>query len=239
MTLVYRLAAAAASLLLGQAALAYDATADFSASNNPNGVWTYGSAPALNGSFAAYSSNAASTATTTGSMSAWSNGNPASVPWLGKAGASGWTCCGTVVVPTNTLTMHPGAGGEYSVVRFISPAAATYQVNASFWAQDTVGTNTDVHVYKGAGSLWSAAVVGTPSAPDLETFSGLVTLAVGEALYFKVGAGGSTNGSPNYFFDSTGFNATVTAVPEPMSAALLLAGLGAVTLVARRRMPNR
>jgi len=58
-----------------------------------------------------------------------------------------------------------------------------------------------------------------------------ISLAAGDTIDFAVGYG--ANG--DYFFDSTGINATVGAVPEPATAALLLGGVLAVLQAARRR----
>ncbi|MCZ8176921.1 MAG: PEP-CTERM sorting domain-containing protein, partial [Burkholderiaceae bacterium] len=55
-------------------------------------------------------------------------------------------------------------------------------------------------------------------------------LNAGQSLSFAVGRG--TN---DYSRDSTGLTATVTAVPEPGTVALMLAGMGVVASVARRR----
>ena len=55
-----------------------------------------------------------------------------------------------------------------------------------------------------------------------------LTLGTGKTLYALV--------NDNYFPNNTGaFDVTVSAVPEPAQAALLLAGLGVVGMVGRRR----
>ena len=54
-------------------------------------------------------------------------------------------------------------------------------------------------------------------------------LTAGATLDVEVGNNGNKN------FDSTGLTFTVTAVPEPETAALMLAGLAAVGFVAKRR----
>ena len=59
---------------------------------------------------------------------------------------------------------------------------------------------------------------------------GTVNLNAGQSLSFAV-----ERGTNDYSWDSTGLTATVTAVPEPGTVALMLAGMGVVASVARRR----
>ena len=232
------LIAFAAMAALGQAAIAADATTDFSIANsNPNGEWSYGYTTTLGSSFSAYSQAGTLTAppTQSGNLETWSDvAASANVPWVGKAGAAGWTCCGSVTVAANTLTMHPGGLGEFSVVRFTSASGGSYQVNASFFGQDfggqVGGTSTDVHV-RTTADVFTNTVVGFGTTV---AYSGVVTLAAGQTMDFVVGVGVGLGNGNNYFNDSTGLTASVSVVPEPEGVVLALAGL-AVAAAGRHR----
>jgi MYXO-CTERM domain-containing protein len=239
MTVRKLLIAAVVVASMSQAVWAADATADFSITNgNPNGAWSYGYTTTLGGSFSAYLQAATATAVSpqSGSFEAWSNLTPfADVPWVAKAGASGWACCNSVTVAANTLTMHPGANGEFSVVRFTSTTGGMYQVNASFFGQDyaglaNIGTTTDVHV-RTAADVFTNTVVGFGTTVS---YGGVVTLAAGGTLDFVVGIGAGLGNYNNYYNDSTGLTASVSVVPEPEGVVLALAGL-AVAAAGRRR----
>lgn len=238
------IAAASLACVAGsaQAVTVHDATADFSAVSNANGVWSYGYETSLGGSFTLYTHAEPSLDPgVTGSADGW-NAGAGLLPWVAKAGPSGWDCCtssGTTAhAAAGTLTLHPGPMTEYSVVRFTAPTAGSYAIAASFWGQDDgtnsggqrPGTTTDVHVRLASGDLFTGAVNGF--GPSTTTSGGgTVSLAAGETVDFVVGVG--ANG--NYYNDSTGLAATVTAVPEPETVAMMLAGLGALAFVARRR----
>lgn len=225
----------AALACLGHAAVAVaaDATTDFSITNgNPNGAWSYGYTTTLGGSFSAYSQagNLTAPPTQSGTLETWSDVAAfANVPWVGKAGVAGWTCCSSVTVAANTLTMHPGGNGEFSVVRFTSASGGSFQVNASFFGQDNggaSGTTTDVHV-RTTADVFTSAVVGFGTTVS---YSGVVTLAAGQTMDFVVGIGGN-----NYFNDSTGLTASVSVVPEPEGVVLALAGLAVAAAAAGQR----
>ncbi|MES2949314.1 MAG: PEP-CTERM sorting domain-containing protein [Pseudomonadota bacterium] len=81
-------------------------------------------------------------------------------------------------------------------------------------------------VFNAAGISFLNAHLGTRVV-----FGGNVTSAASNVQFF-----GHTDGYPTAYFNT--FN-TVPAVPEPESYAMLLAGLGLVGAVARRRKQNR
>lgn len=223
--LTLRAAALAASLLCTLGAQAADATADFSNTSNPNGVWSYGWSDTLGDTFRRFSV----VTDVNGAYDVWSAGNIAALS-VGKARAGGYVCCGTVTIAPLTMSMHPGPEGQYAIVRFTAPSDGTYSIEASFWGQDSVGpTSTDVHVRTAAGDLFTGVVQGFGAA-SLQSHSGSVVLTAGQTLDFTVGYGPNAS----YGYDSTGFSASVSAVPEPATLALWLAG-GALLLARRRR----
>ena len=104
-----------------------------------------------------------------------------------------------------------------------------YAFDGRFFGQDTGGTSTQVGVFINAvqqGSLINVNGFGPLSSQLLVT---TFSLAAGDLLDISVGNNG------NFFNDSTGLAVTITAVPEPETVAMLLAGLGVVGVAAKRR----
>ncbi len=141
--------------------------------------------------------------------------------------------------PDTLLLMHPGcagilsgvnceSGGEYSVVRFTAPAAATYVVTGMFVPLDSGATYDSASVT--ASGPTSTTIFSTPSTGTTYNFGFDRTLAAGQSLYFAVGPG--IDGRFNN--DSTGFSATITATPEPGLYGLLALGLLSLALLVRR-----
>jgi hypothetical protein len=127
------------------------------------------------------------------------------------------------------LLLHPGADGQYAIVRFTAPAAATYSVSGIFIGLDNQNrTTTDDHIFTPADNLYAASV---NSSTYSHAFSFTRALAANETLDFSVGYG-----PDNLYYDSTGLSATISPTPEPGFYGLMalgLAGLG--TVVIRRR----
>ncbi|MDR3689437.1 MAG: alpha-galactosidase [Fimbriimonas sp.] len=100
------------------------------------------------------------------------------------------------------LSLHPGAKGEYGVVRWTAPTAGPYSVQSSFSGIDEK-TTTDVHVIKGHESLFDS-FINLNGRGRHDSFHGAIDMMAGETLDFVVGFG---NG--DYANDSTGIDATV------------------------------
>lgn len=233
MRVLHLLGVAGFAVTLSGPALAttYNAVTDFSATNNPTGVWSYrqGDGTLLTG-----------TATiSAGSLPYW--GNNSSYP------------NGTYVVDNNTATNYQNGTVYYranditidgqsvgATVRFIAPTAGSYTVNGEFQANDvSTHPHTVQIMLNGATSEFSATTPASYTAPG-DTFSFVVSLAASNFLDF------STVFSGDATYQSTGLAATVTGpagpagVPEPGSLALLGAGLlGLIGTQALRKHPPR
>ncbi len=135
----------------------------------------------------------------------------------------------TVVQPAGLLNLHPlvsGGQNVFSIVRFTAPEDGEYSYTALFQGIDPHPTTTAGYIYLLLDNQLMATInnYGVPV-----TQSAIVGMAAGATLDFVVGPG--TDG---FYYDSTGFNATVTAVPDA-GATLLLFGMGLAGLTAFRR----
>ncbi len=231
------MAVAVLALWIGQAqANTFSITDDFSATANPNGAWSYGWLNGLGGTFTGYT--APLSATAGGTVQSWHDPATYSLgaPSVWNNSSISAYITGTVNYSAGWAGFHPGYQNQMSDFRFMAQTAGTYAVAFDFQGADVVGTTSDVHVYTGGNDIFSANIFGYGDSTR-KSFSSMLFLNAGQTIDIAVGYG--SNGS--YFYDSTAVRGTIAtvpviaAVPEPETYAMMLAGLGLLGTVARRR----
>jgi hypothetical protein len=205
---------------IAHAALVFDATLDYSETQNPNGVWQYGHA---NATF------------TTFELLPWKAGT-----WTGPyAPGGGWRLIqdqdsgglwmnngSTIVVGVapGQISLHPHYDGTPTVLRWTAPqdAAGLVAVNGQFFAGDSGTPLVDVRL--NGSEIWSAANAGQF---DLS----LADIHQGDTIDFAV--------SNAWFSSNTPLAAVITfpTVPEPspLIASLLLTVPFGVRMIRMRR----
>ena len=179
----------------------YNPAADFSAASPTSGPWQYGSAPTLAGAFALGTAQPIASEVDT-----W--GAPGLPGVFHNRSSSPIHFANTVSLAGGEIGMHPGAGGEYAVVRFTAPATADYAINAAFAGRDDNFGGTDAHVLVSGRELF-AAEVGSGGAGMAQPQT--VRLAAGQTVDFRVGYGANHT----YYGDSTNLTGTVTQLDGP------------------------
>ncbi|NQT51934.1 glycoside hydrolase family 2, partial [bacterium] len=101
------------------------------------------------------------------------------------------------------MAFHPGAKGEYSVVRWTAPAAGKVAVGAAF-AGIAGKATTDVHVAHNATQMF-AAYINVHDGGNAARYASALTVKAGDTLDCIVGYG---NG--NYGGDTTAIALTIT-----------------------------
>ena len=115
----------------------YDA---FSATANPNGQWSFGYAlDATGASFTLFGSYAEYDA----SLDYWHTEGIEGARFFGNHTAGEWVYS-TARFDAMALTLHPGASGEYAVVRWRAAAATTCAVDVTFSGNDSTTSTVAV-----------------------------------------------------------------------------------------------
>jgi ELWxxDGT repeat protein len=184
----------------------YDAAIAFSATDNPNGVWSYGWSPALGADFVQDTShrNVAGIDSWMGEQAG--DGNPS----VTHNGTTDPITPGSMTWQPGQLGFHPGPNGQYAVVRWTAPRAGALSLAAAFSGLDFVGpTTTDVHVLHNNAPLFDGEVLDFGAGPSIAT-----TLAVlaGDTIDFAVGYG--RNGT--FDCDTTGLDAFISYNDSPL-----------------------
>jgi hypothetical protein len=222
-------------LVVGTAWLAsaqYDPSAQFSATSNPNGVWTYGFETVPIGS----SFNLLAAPTPVASLpgpaiDSWESpplGNFLGVFHNGTAATQTVTTSGTEVslFDSGMLAMNAGPNDEYAMVQFTAPVNGIYTIQGTFEGIDTAGTVSTVFLLANNVVVSTGNVLGFGPGSDVPLSSGPILLGAGQTLAYAIG--GTTLNSMTALIDA---QVAAVAVPEPLSYALLILAL--VPLAAR------
>jgi hypothetical protein len=212
--------------LLSQASTSFDLSADFSLRDNPNKIWQYGYS--ATNSLAPDQFRLDEYADTSGPVGFW---HPAATKGPGTGyypyiafnttsqsqfgSSNGWA------VRAGEVAMEASNSGQYSLVRFVAPAAGTYQISARFAGVHFGLSTTDVHVLHNGTSLFDADIDGYGGDPAFHkvqgasptaAYSGQIELKANDTITFAVGYGKNKT----HYGDTTGLFARV----------ILLAGNG-------------
>mgnify|MGYP002065797039 CR=1 FL=1 len=130
-------------------------------------------------------------------------------------------------VPPGGIMLDPSFSNQFTIARWTAPAPGTYAFAATWSDIDPYGGNgISVDLVLNGTSIFNSLVSNGGGATLGPAFD--LVLATGDLLDFVVG----TNSDGTY--DSTGFNATITAIPESSTSAILLA-LGVLGFAVWRR----
>ncbi len=192
----------------------YDAVADFSATANPNGVWSYGYETEFGSDFTPLSGvqERVGSTDTLGGFSWFLNSETVGpdmttvevdLPSLGGNLSGATIEAGTIVWPADMLLLHPGLGDQLAVLRWTAPEDGNYRVDGAF--QSLEQTSVDVHVVVSGqeGEELSGSVLG-PNGRAGFGFR-LIAVTAGTTVDFLVGPG--QNGRDN---DSTGLQVVIS-----------------------------
>jgi hypothetical protein len=207
----------------------YDVAKEFSATNNPTGVWTYGySSGRLDGFVAFATTDGAAFRSFSGNpqvtVTAWGRNLPfpANHPLVMKNQSQidlTKNNNSDIVLAAGNLAVSSGEkpNPTYGIVRFTSPADNLYSVQAIFSGIQfsVAGTTTDVHVLVNGSPIFDAVINGFG---EIRSYASrmLIRLSAGATVDFAVGPG--SNGNQNS--DWTGLAAVITAGAQPNPALL-------------------
>ena len=192
-------------------ATTWDVTAQYSTTNNPDGVWSYGweAAGALNPTLNLYNTTGPTIAPVNSIQ--WYDVNHHSVDytptiWLNTSGTEAYG-----VLP-GQVSLHPGWDGSYSVARWTSPIAGQVDVTGFFGAGDTGAMSYYI-------SINGSTVYQRVNDQNTYNFSFSPTVFGGETIDFIVGF----NTVYGYVSGNTPLDVTITttSVPEPSTWALM------------------
>lgn len=195
---------------------AYDAAADFSEVNNPNGVWSEGYTTSLGSAFQLFDQFASD-----GVIARWTATSISpSVPTFFK----NVSAAEVLTVPVGGVALHPGRG-QLAVLRFTAPNAGPFSVMAQFFAGD-VGV-TDAAILLNDNS--AAPILSVASTNTNPSFQSVIPLQAGDTLDFVVGPA-----LDDFVSDTTPISVAISLVPEPSALAVLATGLLALATRIRR-----
>jgi hypothetical protein len=192
----------------------FDAVNDFSITSNPNGVWSYGWTASLGSTLTLFT---AANPVTCGYpyLQQWTiipgcPDNPfTTTPGLIYNGSDTPHCKISACQPPGVLNFQPDNRGGYVVARWTAPRAGSYRIEGVFEGLDYVGpTTSDVHVLLNSTESLLSAPITSYLLPI--SFTLQAKLKAGDIIDFAVGYGSNRN----YYYDSTGGNATITREPD-------------------------
>jgi Ca2+-binding RTX toxin-like protein len=172
----------------------YFSSSDFSASNNPNGVWRYGYSTSLGGAFNLYTIHQQDRGLDILRQIIDSE------PGISYNDTPNYIFLSPefITIKSEQMSLHPGPNGEYSVLKWIAPRSGVYDIAARFSGLDADGATTDVHILRNGSQIYETLINGF-GEPSAKTYANSLNISVGDIIDIAVGMG--ENG--NYHHDST------------------------------------
>jgi hypothetical protein len=230
-----------ASLALAAAGLAQadsvDLVTDFltSGTSSVSSTVNYGYSASLGGTLTPYN-NLAVARNGSGNIYTWTdtNLNTDAAPTVALNNSGSAYSSATDYIPSGWVYMHPGLASEsspLSEIQFTASAAGMYKIAASFASADVTGNRGVLAVIGSTGgvagftTLYSAAIntaepPGGPTAADISSYSGDVSLAAGQSIVIGVQSTNSTG-----LYNGTLVQGSISPVPLPATFPLLLSGI--------------
>jgi hypothetical protein len=171
----------------------YDALADFSTTQNPNGVWTYAYSTNLAGPLYVYPDTYV-----LGGAYDWGDNAIGLLPHVAYNPLSN----GPVgAIPANCMLIHPGPENQFSHCVWTAPTAGAYNIQASFTSISYGAPHG--YILENGTSIGDSDL--TEEVPQTYSFAS-VALAAGDTIDAAIGVG-----SNNYYSnDETVFSLTIT-----------------------------
>lgn len=198
----------------------FDATTDFSITNNPNGVWSSGYQTSLNSSLVLFDVKTS----VPNSYWIWTSSitNNLNTPSVLKNIQTSGSLNG---LPPNMISLHPGPN-IYATLRFTAPKTASYSLELNFFAGD--GGETDAYAILNNDT--NNPLYYSPITSNNPSFNSVLNLISGDKIDILVGPAGG------FGFDTTPltFRLTEQVVPEPHTIILSLISV-IMAFASRRR----
>jgi serine/threonine protein kinase len=183
----------------------FNLATDFSATNNPNGAWSFGWLEQSNSVFNLYSISDGL------SLNEWhgpfQNDNGITPPnVICNPTDEPITVSDTTWLP-HQITFHPGAHGERSVIRWTSLFKGMASLDAAFEGRSGF-TTSGVEIYQNSTLLYSGAVKGKGAASRL-SFTTNLMFNVGDTVDVRV-----NQGNGDWSSDTTQIGVVITPAPQ-------------------------
>jgi hypothetical protein len=155
---------------------------------------------------------------------------PGSPPYVAHNATGSPYNLGFLTLPPDTLDLHPGANGEFTVVRFEPSVTSSYTISGLFSGLDSA--TTDVHVLLDGVSIFDGNINGLGNT---SSFNLVRTLSSSDTLDFLVGFGSDRD----FASDSTGLSGSIsTQIPVPEPGSIGLVGVGLLAMAMLGRVPG-